>query len=392
MPLNDTQTKHLVVSDTGVRNPSQMAERVALFDETGNRISIPSQAELNSQYGRVTTGTLGRQNHVAGYSLNAIASDVEAGVIAGGGQVNYENIIGGDGSVTVNTTTPNVASTGTSANYGIIPGGYDNVAGGLASALIGWHNYTAIGTTHGIVMGAVNKITSGDYNTVLGGQLNTCSGGAAVVMGGQSNTASGGQSVVAGGDTNTASAQYSSVLGGRNNTASGFYAAVAGGYNTASGQSSFAIGERAVAPNNGEFAQANGRFATDGDAQTSVMVVRQTTTNASFGILGIIPGTSIPVLPNNTTWAWQCLIVGRRTDASDNAGYLLSGVIARGANAASTALVGTVTTTVLAESDSTWDVTAVADGTPGGLQIRVTGASGKTVKWVGRLQLTQVSG
>ena len=59
MPLNDTQTKHLVVSDTGVRNPSQMAERVALFDETGNRISIPSQAELNSQYAPRSSGVAG---------------------------------------------------------------------------------------------------------------------------------------------------------------------------------------------------------------------------------------------------------------------------------------------------------------------------------------------
>lgn len=389
--MNNTGTKKLIVA-TGAPSPNLAPERVILTNAAGDPISTKTDAELNSRYGRVTDGTLGRQNSVAGYSLNAIASDVDAGTIAGGGQVNYENIIGGDGSVTVNTTTPNVASMGTSANYGIIPGGYDNVAGGLASCLIGWHNYTALGITHGVVIGAANKVTSGDYGSVLGGQLNTVSGGAASVMGGQSNTASGGQSVVAGGDTNTASAQYSTVLGGRNNTASGFYSAVAGGYNTASAQASSAFGERAVAPNGGEFAQANGRFAADGDAQTSVMVVRQTTTTASFGILGIVPGTSIPVLPNNTTWGYSCRIVGRRTDAADDAHYELKGIIRRGANAAATALVGTPSVTVIHESDATWDVTAVADGTPGGLQIRVTGASGKTVRWVGRLEIVQVGG
>lgn len=56
MGLSDYQVKHLVVSDEGVRNPNQMAERVALFDESGVRLSIPSEAELNGRFGSGVAG------------------------------------------------------------------------------------------------------------------------------------------------------------------------------------------------------------------------------------------------------------------------------------------------------------------------------------------------
>lgn len=81
----------------------------------------------------------------------------------------------------------------------------------------------------------------------------------------------------------------------------------------------------------------------------------------------------------------------RRTDAdNESAAYKLEGCIDR--NGATTALVGSVTKTVIAEDDADWDVTAEADDTNEALVIKVTGEAGKTIRWVARIELTEVNG
>ena len=83
----------------------------------------------------------------------------------------------------------------------------------------------------------------------------------------------------------------------------------------------------------------------------------------------------------------------RRTDAdNESAGYKFEGVIDRNTNAASTALVGAVTKTVLAEDTVAWDCDVTADTTNGALSITVTGEAAKSIKWTGFVTIAESNG
>lgn len=117
---------------------------------------------------------------------------------------------------------------------------------------------------------------------------------------------------------------------------------------------------------------------------------KATTTNATPATLA--PDFGNFVLPNNSAWIVEAKVIGRKSDGSDVGAYLHRCVVKRNANAASTALVGSVTTTVIAESDSTWDSTIAANTTTGGFGISVTGVAATTIAWSAQVSLVQVGG
>lgn len=432
--------------------------------------------------GVVTAGP----NLVDGYSGNAVASDIGAATIGGGGAVNYENIIGGDGSATVNTATPNAASTGTGADYSVITGGYDNVAGGLASIISGFHNYTGVGSSHGTISGgSIQAIKAGEYNTIGGGTLhaiqggtdnstiaggrsnsiniaagedngtigggqtnsvtarhgtvsgginNTASGVGSTVAGGNNNTASGAQSAIGGGELHTsggtgsyaaggynntlsatsarsdysailgsyqssigatAAARFSGILGGRANTINAEYAAVVGGRDCSIGsvaEAAHASGYGAKATIAGQHVHASGYFSAAGDAQTSVIVARRQTTDATPAELRVNSTVGARILmPTNTTWAFTILLVARRTDVDgEQAAYEFKGLMNR--DSGDPAIVGSVTKTVIAETTAAWDADVTVDTTNDAMQINVTGEAAKTINWVARVTLVEVTG
>lgn len=183
------------------------------------------------------------------------------------------------------------------------------------------------------------------------------------------------------GNGSVASGEESIVLGGANNTSSARY--------------SSSIGNQAKSDIQSGFAQASGFFANQGDAQTRVFVLRTQTTNAASTEMFIdgTGGSIRLVLPNDTTWLFRASIVARRTDANnESASYLLDGAIDRNATAGSTALVGAAVKTVLSEDNAPWDVAVTADTTNGSLRFAVTGQTGKTVRWVARIEITEVTG
>ena len=83
-----------------------------------------------------------------------------------------------------------------------------------------------------------------------------------------------------------------------------------------------------------------------------------------------------------------CHIVGNYNSGEEVGGYKVEGIIKN--YGGTTSLVGSVTQTVLAEDDASWDVTAEADDTNEALSIKVTGADGKTIHWVATVNLTEV--
>ncbi len=356
----------------------------------------------------ITSGSSADAPNIVIGEDNAAATDIGAATISGGGTPGRENIVGGDGSSTVGTSNANVVATGTGADYGVIGGGYDNMVGGLASVVTGLHNYSGLTVTHATISGgSTNSITSDDYGTIAGGHINTVSADEATISGGSTNTATGLLSTVGGGKQNDATGAHTTIAGGNTNVASGLAATIPGGLgNTAAGDYSLVAGRASETTTAGDYATAFGREAsatiptslvlagqkitTVGDAQTATIVVSKQTTTVSTTQM-LVNGSSKLTIPSDTTWAFRALIVARRTDADDeSAAYEIVGCIDN--NAGTTALVGAPTTTVLAEDSSAWNVVAARDDTNDALLFNVTGENSKTINWVGRVDLAQVTG
>ena len=140
-------------------------------------------------------------------------------------------------------------------------------------------------------------------------------------------------------------------------------------------------------------AHNNGNFATYGDAITREYILRNSTSNATQTEL-FSNGTSTKItLANDSTCKFVIHIVARRTDAdNESAAYVINGCIDRNGSAATTALVGTPTVTVMGEDIASWDVTVAADTINGGPRILVTGEAGKTIRWVAFVRTVEVIG
>lgn len=350
------------------------------------------------------------------------------------------------------TRITKVEATGTGSNYSGILYGYDNIIQtGVMQSVSGAHSRINAGDHNTVFGGSYHRIAGGSYGAIYGGTFNEigASGTGGIIIGGNGNTTSGsGPGFILGGSANRVSAAYATALGGANNNVSGngatvggrentvsgrdalvggyghtvagtytsasglsnigsgAYALVGGRGNTASGESSFAVGRDNLASALG--ATASGRdaaarytygrtiaatyFAAQGDAQTSDLLMRKQTTDATPAEM-LVAGTARLSLPNDSTFAFRIMLVARRTDANDeSAAYEFKGCIDRNANAASTALVGSVTKTVLAEDTAAWDADVTADTTNGALKLTVTGEAAKTINWVARVELVEVTG
>lgn len=221
------------------------------------------------------------------------------------------------------------------------------------------------------------------------------SGQQSMIGGGRGNTASGVYAGVASGANSTASANYSGILGGLANQATGTYSAVCGGSNNvASGQFSWVPGGQQATTRGlyGAGAYSSGQRAAVGDAQVILQPVRQTTTDAtpvSLATDGTPAATTVMVLPASSTLMCTAMVVAQSASAANNAGYEVKAVIQRdGAN--NTALVGTATTTTVAEDTAGMDATIIANDTLESAQIQVTGVAATTIQWVGELKCVQV--
>ncbi len=203
-------------------------------------------------------------------------------------------------------------------------------------------------------------------------------------------------STVTGGQNNTASGLSSTIVGGQNNTAAGDYSTVFGGHlsETVAGASFSAVsGRQAKAYLYGSHAQASGQFAAPGDAQAMRLVLRRQTTDATVTALKL-DGSGADMMPTtHATWAVTGTVAAHRVDvAGDSAAYEVKFCCRRGTGAA--ALVGTPTVTPIGETAgaAAWDVAVVADGGSGTIRINVVGEAGKTIRWVGSLNITQAAG
>jgi hypothetical protein len=306
-----------------------------------------------------------------------------------------------------------------SGNYSTIGGGYTNTASGLRSTVAGGNDNVASGQDSA-VCGGNDNVTSSNYSFIGGGQVNRAQTNThATVCGGFTNTASGQYSFIGGGQSNNATAAYASVGGGFSNTAStGTAPTVAGGNNNnASGSYAFIGGGEShianathsvvLGGNAGTVRSIKGNFvfpacsqpisSTQGATQSALLLLGRQTTTAGITTLtsdSIAASTTNQVtLPNNSAYFFKGSCIAGVTGAGDTKAWEFRGAIKRGANAAATSIVGSVIKDVIASDAgaSTWDITITADTTNGAIAVTVTGAAATTIRWVCKIETTEMT-
>jgi hypothetical protein len=262
--------------------------------------------------------------------------------------------------------------------HGVVVGGGNNQATG---------SYSFIGGGGDAGTAANRNVASGDWSTVGGGFRNVASGQYSFIGGGFTNTASNQGSVVSG-TSNTASAITAVVAGGTNNVANGQYSAVLGGYQGTT---------RSI---NGFFAfpaNVNPLGFTNGAIQGGLLCLGRQTTDATATVLTsdavAASTTNQVILPNNSAYFFRGEVVSGVTGGGNTKGWVIEGVIKRGANAASTTLVGTptVTSSFADAGASAWTIAVTADTTNGGLAVTFTGQAGTTIRTVAQIRTTEMT-
>lgn len=314
--------------------------------------------------------------------------------LSGNGGTSASSILGTTDAVTLTLAVSGTAALRLGPNFespNVIGGSSSNrVDSDVRGATIGGG-----GNGLGTLGNGPNAVT-GIYGTIGGGLGNTAGVGSfATVGGGQANTASNLRSTVAGGSSNLAQGSASTVAGGRSNRAEASFASVGGGTdNVASGANSTVPGgSGAEASHFGEMAYASGPFVFLGDAQTSLYVLRGTTTGATQTSL-FLNGASTPlqrltVTPDRTV-AFEVVVVAR-SQAGESAGARMRGVIERVGD--STTLLTGATGEFMGQDPifAASSAQALADDANESLDIRVTGADGATIRWVAVVRTVEVA-
>lgn len=356
---------------------------------------------INARYGGNDQKITIHSSDVSGSgTLNAIATLAAGQFLVFCYSKQFISFGSSTGSSATGWITLNQSPTSAGNNYALAIGGNNNSAYGANSFIGGGTGHITNGNSAFVAGGSSNSasesnsfvgggsgnIASGSRSFVGGGASNGASGTNAFASG-ASNTASGNQSFVAGG-SHTASATYSVVIGGALSTANAEVATVIGGYN---GTTRSIIGNTVFPANGIPIVSAVGV------TQSALLLLGRQTTDATATVLrsntSAASTTNQVILPNNSAYVFQGTCIANVTGGSTTSGWKYEGVIKRGANAASTALVAAVTPTVIAQdlAAATWVLAITADTTNGGIAVTVTGAAATTIRWVSRIETTEVT-
>jgi len=246
-----------------------------------------------------------------------------------------------------------------------------DVASGTYSVLLGTYNRIAGDYSFGSGSGNDINNTASDYSSFLG-YANNINGACKYSHAwGSNNYINAAYSAFCFGYYHSTS-HARTFLFGRNHTSGGTDSVITGTYGTG----------RA-----GGFTLAGG--ASSVTRQTSVFGLRvQTTTSTPADLLTAAGGTGIAI-PSNQTWVFVVHVLGRRTDSSETGAYRIEGLIEN--EAGTTALVGSLTKSIIHEDATAWDATVTANNTTDTLQVNVTGEDSKTIKWTARVEIVEAS-
>jgi hypothetical protein len=318
-----------------------------------------------------------------------------------GKQITIVNTRFGTGSQNISIRSSDTSNGGTTnILYSLGPGGYlvltyskDFISFGVQSGSLasGW-----------IALNYSNQ-TSGNYGSAAIGESNQASGPFSAAIGGNSNVSTGTNSAIFGGGSNSAGSTYSSIFGGASNTASGTYCAVLSGFQHLANGNYSSI----VSGSYGTTRSITGNFVTPassspitnalGVSQLSTLLLGRQTTDATPTVLtsdGAAAGTTNQVILNaNSVYTFQGTCVATVTAGGSASGWKFEGVIKRGSLIGTTALIAAVTPILIAQDvgAASWVLAITADTTNGGITVTVTGAAATTIRWVAKIDTTEVS-
>lgn len=307
--------------------------------DTNTISSINSNGNLIIQ----TTGTGAIQRDSGGNSRGQYAIDLQNARNSGTqvAAANYSNILGGSGNQIVSDSI------------------YSNINGGAINTISANGGYNFIGGGYG---NTISNYNGGDNSIICGGYGNTIAGeyyGSATIGGGESNiiqTSADDQRVPT-------------------------YATIPGGF-------------EAKTTRWGELSHAAGSFTNAGDAQHTILIARKLTTDNTANVILLldngISGSYKLELPNKTTWTFEIKLSAYNDTDSAGAGWIFKGAI-RSDGSGNTAILGTVTEESWKDTSmSSTSANVVANDTTNSLDIRVTGLSGKNIRWVAVIDISQV--
>jgi hypothetical protein len=313
-----------------------------------------SGSNANIRVGQFITGT-------------SIASDTYVAAISGT-SLTLSKVASGSSTSTLSFFTP----------HGVVVGGGNNQATG---------SYSFIGGGGDAGTAANRNVASGDWSFVGGGRANQSTGLLSTISGGLGNLNSAGYTFIGGGLSNSASGFASSILGGYFNNASGAYSTVISG----------SLGTTRSITSSTVLASSEAITFGAGLSQTAVLVLARQTTDATATALtsntSAASTTNQVILPNNSAYFFTGEVVSGVTGGGNTKGWTIEGVIKRGANAASTALVGTPTVTSMYADvgAATWTIAVTADTTNGGIRVTFTGQAGTTIRTVCQIRTTEMT-
>jgi hypothetical protein len=382
---------HFVESEqTASPNATVPVDALTATDASFTNIDVALVAKgTGTTLAQVPDGTAAGGNKRGAYATDWQKIRSTAAQVASG---NYSTIAGGQrntasgGYGTVAGGYTNQAS----ASYGTVTGGDTNIASSAYCTVGGGGSNTASSSYSFVGGGQTNRAQTSTHAAVCGGSSNTASGLYSFVGGGQSNTASSTRAVVAGGISNIASGLASTVCGGEENLANASYSFISGGYRG----TARSIQGYHVFP---AIYDAISGGTLYGKTQSALLLLARQTTDATATVLtsnsSAANTTNQVILPNNSAYSFSGEVIAGVTAAGDTARWTIDGAIKRGANAASTAMVGTptVTMTHFDVGAATWSVAVTADTTNGGIKVEVTGAAATTIRWVCKINTTEMT-
>ena len=340
-------------------------------------------------------------------SLTAIASTTNA-----------DFVIRPKGTGAILAAIPDSAGTGGNkrgayaVDFQMLRNSATEVASGDYSTLIGGWRTKATGSYSTVLGGAYNTST-GDYS-VTGGYNNTASGQTGIILGYQNsgtgtantilgtlNNCSGSYDGALGSTNNVQSAIRSSFAIGTNNTiTSGGYSIALGGYNTLDGYVACALGDGNTGSTYSTMLGRNGWSNGTpkmvysgygwviGDNQKSNLMLNARTTGATPTTLVVYQASNATpgvlnqlILPNNSCFSVKGRIVGKKSGSTDVGVWDLDFIIVRGTTAATTALVGTPSITVITNIPTWGTPTVTANTTLGCPTVQVTGLATTNIQW-----------
>jgi len=261
--------------------------------------------------------------------------------------------------------------------------GTNSVAIGDESVSTGTNSFTGpesrASGTNSFALGIANNSTSygaTGNNTIAIGQICKATASGAVAIG----------------NTNSSTGDLSLCLGAGNlSSASGGVCIGRDQWNPKS--DAISMGRYTKPDSNNSLVWSSGRFNDHGDAQSSTIIVRAATTDATVTTMSTGPTPQTYNQINISVYravAFSALIVARedKDNGSDNAAFKIEGLISREADENTTVLDASNKTTI--SNPHSWDVNVSADTTTGLLKFAVTGASSKNIKWVCTVTTSEV--